>query len=159
MIKQIFKLGNELLYQKSIPVKKEELHILKTAVLDLHDTLFDYRARYGAGRAISAPQIGVFKRLIYMHIDKPVVIINPRLEFEGDETMTVYDDCMCFPGLLVKVNRCKRCTLYYKDIDFADNAIKLDGSLSELIQHEYDHLDGILATMRAVDGRSFFLMS
>ncbi len=159
MVKEVLKLGNELLYRKSSPVKKDDMPALEITVKDLHDTLFEFRARYGAGRAIAAPQIGVFKRLIYMHIDKPVVLINPSLSFDDDETMTVYDDCMCFPGLHVKISRFKRCTVRYKDIEFADYSMMLEGSLSELIQHEYDHLNGILATMRALDDRSFYLKS
>jgi peptide deformylase len=115
-----------------------------------------FRKSYGAGRAIAAPQIGVFKRLIYMHIDEPVVFINPVLHFEDDELMEVLDDCMSFPGLLVKVMRYKRCTIQYKDMDFNDNQLELEGDLSELLQHEYDHLNGILATMRAVDDKALY---
>lgn len=159
MVKDVLLLGSEHLYKKSSPVLECELCSLKQTVQDLHDTLLDFRGRYGAGRAIAAPQIGIFKRLIYMNVDRPVVIINPELKPCGDDTFTVLDDCMCFPGLLVKVSRFKKCTLLYKDMDFKDNVMKLEGSLSELIQHEYDHIDGILATMRAIDGKSFFMKS
>lgn len=119
----------------------------------------DFRKKYGFGRAIAAPQIGVFKRLIYMHIDKPVVFINPTLHFEDAEFIEVLDDCMSFPDLLVKVKRHKRSTIQFKSMDFNDNSMKLEDDLSELIQHEYDHLDGILTTMRAIDGKSFCLKS
>lgn len=157
MLKEILLLGNDALYKKSLPVEKEELDLIKETVLDLHDTLIDFRKKYNAGRAIAAPQIGVFKRLIYMYIDKPIVFINPILKFDNNEIMEVMDDCMSFPNLLVKVNRYKECTVIYKDIDFIDRTIKFEGDLSELIQHEYDHLDGILATMRAIDNKSFYL--
>ncbi|AKA68890.1 peptide deformylase [Clostridium scatologenes] len=157
MLKEILLLGNDALYKKSLPVKKDELDLIKETVLDLHDTLIDFRKKYNAGRAIAAPQIGVFKRLIYMYIDKPIVFINPILKFDNKEIMEVMDDCMSFPNLLVKVNRYKECTVMYKDIDFIDRTIKFEGDLSELIQHEYDHLDGILATMRAIDNKSFYL--
>ncbi|AWI04900.1 peptide deformylase [Clostridium drakei] len=157
MLKEILLLGNDALYKKSLPVKKDELDLIKETVLDLHDTLIDFRKKYNAGRAIAAPQIGVFKRLIYMYIDKPIVFINPILKFDNKEIMEVMDDCMSFPNLLVKVNRYKECTVIYKDIDFIDRTVKLEGDLSELIHHEYDHLDGILATMRAIDNKSFYL--
>lgn len=94
-----------------------------------------------------------------MYIDKPMVFINPILHFEDDELMEVIDDCMSFPELLVKVKRHKRCTIEFKDIDFKDTTMKLEGDLSELLQHEYDHLDGILATVRAVDDKAFCLKS
>jgi len=159
MVKEILLLGNPGLYKASSVVETREAGMIKEAVGDLHDTLMDFRKKYGAGRAIAAPQIGVFKRLIYMHIDRPVVFINPRLRFDDDELMDVLDDCMSFPDLLVKVKRHRRCTVQFKDINFNDNEVKFEGDLSELIQHEYDHLDGILATMRAVDDKSFCLKS
>lgn len=159
MVKEIILLGNPKLYQISSIIEKEETDIIKEVVNDLHETLMDFRDKYGVGRAIAAPQIGVFKRLIYMYIDKPVVFINPILHFEDDEFMEVLDDCMSFPGLLVKVKRHRRCTIQFKDIDYNDNKMKFEGDLSELLQHEYDHLDGILATMRAMDNKSLCLKS
>ena len=151
MIKEILLLGNDALYKKSLPVKKDEMDSIKKTVSDLHDTLIDFRKKYNAGRAIAAPQIGIFKRLIYMYIDKPLIFINPVLKFDNKEMMEVMDDCMSFPNLLVKVKRYKECTVMYKDINFADKTIKFEGDLSELIQHEYDHLDGILATIKGVN--------
>ena len=73
------------------------------------------------------------------------------------ETYELLDDCMSFPGLLVRVRRHRRAVLRYTDTDGAARELRLEGDLSELLQHEYDHLDGILATMRAVDGKSFYL--
>lgn len=71
---------------------------------DLKDTLLAFRARYGVGRAIAAPQIGVKKRVIYRHLDTPVLFINPRLAFPEQEMIDVLDDCMSFPDLLVRVS-------------------------------------------------------
>jgi peptide deformylase len=156
MKRPILLLGNENLYKKSIEIQKSELDNIKVIVDDLHDTLMNFRKTYNAGRAIAAPQIGIQKRLLYMYIDKPVVFINPILKFLYEELMEVMDDCMSFPGLLVKVNRYKRCIIEYKDINFNQCSMELEGDLSELLQHEYDHLDGILATMRAIDNKSFY---
>ncbi len=64
-------------------------------MIDLHDTLLGFRKQYRAGRAIAAPKIGVMKRLLYMHIDKPKVFINPMLDMMSKETMEVWDDCLC----------------------------------------------------------------
>ena len=159
MVKEILLLGNPKLYEISQPVKQSELAGLKEVVSDLNDTLIDFRERYGAGRAIAAPQIGVMKRLLYMFIDKPVVFINPELRDMSSEMMTVWDDCMCFPELLVKVERHKTCTIVYRDMDWNQQEMFLEGDLSELLQHEYDHLDGILAVSRAMDEHSFALRS
>lgn len=157
MKREILLLGNEELYQISEPVKPDEIETLKSVVQDLHDTLMDFREKYHAGRAIAAPQIGVKKRLLYMFIDKPVVFINPVLEFPDNEMMEVLDDCMSFPNLLVKVMRHKRCRIKYLDMEWKEQVMSLEGDLSELLQHEFDHLDGILATMRAIENKSLII--
>ena len=93
MIREILLLGNPKLYEISTDINADELKEIKDTVNDLHDTLIDFRARYGAGRAIAAPQIGVFKRLIYMYIEEPVVLINPILHFPDDvATMRAVDE-------------------------------------------------------------------
>jgi peptide deformylase len=159
MIKEVLLLGNPKLYEISQPVAQAELGGLKEVVNDLHDTLMDFKQKYGAGRAIAAPQIGVMKRLLYMYIDRPVVFINPELRDMSTEMMVVWDDCMCFPELLVKVERHKTCTIAFCDMDWKRQEMFLEGDLSELLQHEYDHLDGILAVSRALDEQSFALRS
>jgi peptide deformylase len=158
-VREILLLGNTKLYEISEPLKQEELQSLKRIIEDLHDTMMDFRKKYQAGRAIAAPQIGVKKRLLYMHIDKPVVFINPTLEPITNEKMEVWDDCMCFPDLLVKVLRYKRCRITYRDMDWQERVVEFEDDLAELLQHEYDHLDGILAVSRAIDEQSFGLRS
>jgi len=157
MVKDILKLGNPQLYEISEEITREELPQVSQWVTDLHDTLMDYRNTYGAGRAVAAPQIGIRKRLLYMYLDKPYVFINPVMDFPDGETYELMDDCMSFPGLMVKVRRYRRCLIRYLDQDFQPREMRLEGDLSELLQHEYDHLDGILATMRAVDNKSLYL--
>ena len=78
-VREILLLGNPILYDLSTPILKSELSLFKPVIDDLHDTMMEFRAIYSAGRAIAAPQIGVFKRLIYMHVDEPVIFINPEL--------------------------------------------------------------------------------
>ena len=159
MVNEMLLLGNSKLFEISRPVKRNELPTLKEVVNDLHDTLMDFKHRYGVGRAIAAPQIGVMKRMIYMYIDSPVVFINPVLQNKSKEMMRVWDDCMCFPDLLVKVERHKTCTISYRDLDWNEQKTQLEGDLSKLLQHEYDHLDGILVVSRAVDGQAIALRS
>lgn len=157
MIREILKLGNPQLYETSEEITKTDLKFLQEWVEDLHDTLMDYRKKYGAGRAVAAPQIGIKKRLLYMFTDKPCVFVNPVMYFPDNEKYILLDDCMSFPGLIVKVERYKRADIFYLDEDFNPQKMHLEGDLSELLQHEYDHLDGILATMRAVDNKSFYM--
>ena len=156
MIKKILLLGNPDLYKISEAVSSTE--DLSGIISDMHDTLINFKQTYHAGRAIAAPQIGVFKRIIYMYINnEPTIIVNPVLDFPDDETMEVLDDCMSFPNLLVKVLRHKRCLLSYTDQNWEKQEVVFEDELSELIQHEYDHLDGILATMRAKDNKSLIV--
>jgi len=158
VIQPILLLGNPQLYQVSTPILPEESALLPQLETDLHDTLMEYRQLHRAGRAIAAPQIGVQKRVLYLQIDQPLLIINPSLTFPDTETIQVWDDCMCFPGLLVRVERFNNCLLRYLDRHLRPQQHAFSGSLSELIQHEFDHLDGILATMRALDPFSFRLI-
>lgn len=157
MIREILKLGDSRLYEISEEVTKDDADMIREWVADLHDTLMDYRETYGAGRAVALPQIGVAKRLLYMYTDRPYVFINPAMEFPDDEKYELMDDCMSFPGLMVKVSRYKRAVIHYMDEEFKPRTMELEGDLSELLQHEYDHLDGILATMRAVDNKSLYM--
>ena len=158
-VKEVLLLGNPQLYEISTTVLREELDDIRNIVTDLHDTLLDFRKQYDAGRAIAAPQIGVMKRLLYMHIDKPTVFINPMLDMMSKEIIEVWDDCLCFPDLLVRVKRHNSCRISYQDEEWKTKEMWLDGDLSELLQHEFDHLDGILAVSRAIDGQSLALKS
>jgi peptide deformylase len=156
-LKEILLLGNPKLYESCSPIKKDELKEIKSVVADLHDTLMDFRKKYNAGRAIAAPQIGVMKRLIYMHIKSPVVFINPVLDNFSRKTIQLWDDCMSFPDILVKVRRYENCRITFKDLKWKKHSMILEEDLSELLQHEVDHLNGILATQRAVDDKSIIL--
>ena len=158
-IKEILLLGNPKLYEVSKPIREGDLHTLFPILQDLNDTLIHFREQYGVGRAIAASQIGVMKRLIYMHMKEPVIFINPILEQKSEKRIIVWDDCMCFPDLLVKVERHRRCRITYRDMEWTEKAMILEDDLSELLQHECDHLDGILAVSRAIDQFSFALRS
>src|SRR4249920_1936009 len=144
-------LGNPALYQVSEPIPPSELPLVAGWVSDLHNVMEEIRAKYNFGRAIAAPQLGIMKRLIYMNIDKPVVFINPELTNVSNEMFEVWDDCMCFPNLLVRVQRHKSLTIKYRDENWREQEWLMENDLSELLQHEYDHLNGILCTMRAMD--------
>ncbi|MDX1672901.1 MAG: peptide deformylase [Balneolaceae bacterium] len=158
-IREILRLGHPKLYEVSTVVQEDELSDLAAVIEDLRDTLIDFREKHGMGRAIAAPQIGVMKRLIYIQIDEPMVIYNPVLFQKSKQMMTLWDDCMSFPDLLVKVRRHRSCKMTYRDDHWNKKSIELEGALSELIQHENDHLYGILAVSRAVDEKSFCLRS
>jgi peptide deformylase len=154
-VNDLLVLGNPKLYEISEEVLPEELHLVKNWVQDLHEVMEDIRAKYNFGRAIAAPQLGIMKRLIYMNIDKPTIFINPKITSKSTEMFEVWDDCMCFPNLFVKVLRHKSIEVEYLDASWKTQIAVFENDLSELFQHEFDHLEGILCTMRAIDSKSF----
>jgi peptide deformylase len=154
--KTILLLGNEKLYARSIEIEESEIMKAEEVINNLHDTIVNFKNRHGFGRAIAAPQIGELVRIIYFHLgDKTYHFINPILEFVDDEKFKMWDDCFSFPGVEVYVERYRKCKVTYKNLKWEDCEMYFDDELSELFQHEYDHLDGILAVQRAIDLKSF----
>ena len=126
---------------------------LKDDVTRLHATLTRFRAVHGFGRAIAAAQIGVARRFLALNLGEgPFTMFNPEIVWTSGEKFTLWDDCMSFPFLLVRVARNASIS-----VDFEDECGRrqcwehLDRATSELLQHEIDHLDGILAIDRALD--------
>ena len=158
-LSKILKLGDPRLHEVSVEVKQEEIPSLQDDIQIMHNALMEFRELYGAGRAVAAPQIGVFKRFIYFNLDKPIVLYNPVLKNLSKEKIIVWDDCLSFPGLLIKVERHKSLDVHFKDENWNDQVRQLEGDLAELIQHENDHLNGIVATQKAMDEKSFRLIN
>lgn len=154
-IKDILLLGNPKLYEISSLVEKEELTDIIPQIELMWESILDIKNTYGFGRAIAAPQIGLQKRIIALNIDKPIAMINPVLLELSPEMIELWDDCMSFPHLLVKVKRHKQIRLSFYDLNWQQQIWTLEDDMAELIQHEYDHLDGVLATQRAIDNKSF----
>ena len=149
-------LGDPRLYESCEPVREEELPAVLTDIVpDLHHVMQEVRAKYGFGRAIAAPQLGYMKRVVFMNINRPVVFINPVLSALSSDMFELWDDCMSFPNLLVRVKRHRSLTVTYLDEHWQEQVWNLTDDLAELLQHEVDHLDGVLCTMRAVDNQAF----
>jgi peptide deformylase len=148
-------LGDPRLYEVCEPVLPEELPLVSGWVADLHQVMEEFRSTYHFGRAIAAPQVGIMKRLLYMNIERPQVFINPVFTRVSADLFELWDDCMSFPNLLVKLKRHRSVTVKYFDANWKEVEQDMNDDLSELIQHEADHLDGILCTMRAIDEKSF----
>lgn len=82
-------------------------------------------------------------------------MINPQISWKSEEMFSLWDDCMSFPWLMVKVKRFKSISVNYLDENGKEHQMeKVDISISELLQHEIDHLDGILALDRVLDKKS-----
>ncbi len=128
---------------------------LPALVRDLSDTLADFRQRTTWGRAISANQIGVAKRVIVMNLGAgPRAIINPVITWRATDTFELWDDCFSLPDVLVRVRRPTSITVEFVDEHFTPQRLEhLDPSVTELLAHEIDHLDGVLMLDRATDPR------
>ena len=155
-LSDVLLLGDPMLRKVCDPVTFEEISSLNEIVQGMHGIILEFRKKYNAGRAIAAPQVGCLKRLVCLNIDDdPKVFYNPFLTGKSDELIQLWDDCMSFPNLLINLKRHKSCTLNYKNESWEDCTWKLEDDLSELFQHELDHLEGILCIDRAIDKNSF----
>lgn len=114
-------------------------------------TLALHRQRHGFGRGIAAPQIASARRLIVIDLGAgPIALINPQITWRSEETFDLWDDCFSVPDQLVCVRRHCSISLTYRDAQFRERTWqRLPPDLSELLQHEIDHLDGVLMTQRA----------
>jgi len=152
--KRILQLGDPLLRAISEPVP--DATDAAPVFQDLRDTLHEFQRTHGFGRGISAVQIGERQRLIYIELDgRSYRLRNPRFEFMSAEKFKLWDDCFSFPDLMVWLERSERVTLRYQDESGGEQVLEAEGAFSELLQHEMDHLDGILAVDRALDRNSF----
>lgn len=159
-VREILLLGDERLYQVSQRVEKSQINEAAGILADLRETMAAFRDKFGFSRAMAAPQIGAFKRIVYLSTgDRIIGFINPEMEFASDEQFELWDDCMSFPGLEVRLRRYQKVRIRYRDIHWKPEEVFFEGDLAELIQHECDHLDGILAVQRALNSRSFRMNS
>lgn len=152
--RRILQLGDPLLRAVSspVPVPGEAEPIFE----DLRDTLHEFRRAHGFGRGISAVQIGELKRLIYIEFEgRAYCLRNPEYEFQSERKFQLWDDCFSFPHLMVRLERSERVVVRYLDERDAIASLEAEGALAELLQHEIDHLDGVLAIDRALDRNSF----
>ncbi|MDR3672387.1 MAG: peptide deformylase [Holophaga sp.] len=148
MSSAILPLGDPRLRLKAQSVPDLQDPAFRAENAELQDVLEAFRKEHGFGRGVAAPQIGVSKRFIALNLGQgPFSLINPEITWRSPETFTLWDDCMCFPWLLVRVRRHRSISVRFLDERGASQHWEhLGQAESELIQHEYDHLDGILAT-------------
>jgi peptide deformylase len=150
---RILQLGDPTLRQKSCPVRSPAE--AGPLLADLRDTLHEFRRTHGFGRGISAIQIGQPWRVIYVESDGACyALVNPAFESLSEQKIRLWDACFSFPDLCVLVERSAAVTVHYQDQDGASRTLEASGLLAELLQHEMDHLDGILAIDRAIDRNS-----
>jgi peptide deformylase len=157
-VRPILQLGDPLLRERSSPVADPTSREIGELVRDLADTLAHSRATTGYGRGIAAPQLGILQRVIFLKLPnvEPWPLINPQITEASAETITVWDACLSFLSIFMQVDRHRRVTVRYQNLygETLEFEAGDDRNLSELLQHEIDHLDGILAIDRVTDPRT-----
>ncbi len=154
-VRTVLQLGDPVLRQKAVPVNDPKAPEIRDLVCDLSDTLAHWRAETGYGRGIAAPQIGVLKRVIFLKLPgaEPWALVNPEIVERSEEKIVVWDACLSFLSIFMQVERHREITVRYQNVD--GNMVEIEASeennLSELLQHEIDHLEGILAIDRVTD--------
>jgi peptide deformylase len=160
-IKTVLRMGEPLLLQQAQPVTAFNTPELHALIEDMQDTM---QAMDGAG--IAAPQIGVSLQVVIFGVGANprypdaelvpyTVLINPTLNFIGDEIEEDWEGCLSVPGMRGVVPRYTR--LHYTGFDQFGNSIDrlVSGFHARVVQHECDHLQGILYPMRITDLSQF----
>jgi len=158
-VRRVLKMGDPLLYRRAEPLKGFNTPELDALVADMFDTM---AALNGAG--LAAPQIGVSQRVVIFSVESnprypdvehvpTTVLINPILTPIGDEMEEGWEGCLSVPGLRGLVARHR--SLRYTGFDQHGTPIDrtVSGFHARVVQHECDHLDGILYPMRLRDIR------
>jgi len=142
--KQILVIPDPLLRKVSEPVNSVNKEV-KNLMDDMLETMY---AAPGIG--LAAVQIGVLKRIIVIDLSKdnekknPLFIVNPEITFKSNELISYEEGCLSIPNQFAEVKRPSSCKLNFLDYNGKKKEISADGLLATCIQHEVDHLDGIL---------------
>ena len=154
-VRTIVQLGDPILREKCARVVDPRSPEMRELVGDLADTLAYWRAETGYGRGIAAPQIGALERVIFLRLpgEEPWPLINPEIIWRSERKIVVWDACLSFLSIFMQVERHGEITVRYQTLEGDVRQIEAGAAkdLSELLQHEIDHLDGILAIDRVTD--------
>lgn len=150
-------IGNPTLRKKSSDVKRraETEKILE----DLRDTLIHLQKKKRIGRALAAPQIGYLRKVVYFNLPKrSFAMVNPKIAWMSKRQFEVWDSCFSFDvSFFVKIKRHKRIRVEYMTEEGNPLIEEFRDDISELVQHEIDHLHGILAVDHLRDSRKIVL--
>ncbi len=158
-ILKIAKIGHPILLKKTKEVKEIGSDDIKKIVYDMSDTMLDYK-----GVGLAAPQVHISKRiLIFRNPDiikensniEITALINPNLEKITDDTNDSWEGCLSIPGMLGLVRRYSK--IKYSGYDLEGNLIikEVEDIHARIVQHEFDHLNGILYTKKLVHKDAF----
>jgi peptide deformylase len=157
-VRTVLQLGDPGLRIVARPVADPGSSEIRGLVADLADTLAHWWASTGYGRGIAAPQIGAAVRVIFLQLPgaEPWPLVNPEITWRSAEKIVVWDACLSFLSIFMQVERQREIAVRYQDLrgEWKEVRAGEERNLSELLQHEIDHLDGILAVDRITDIRT-----
>lgn len=141
-------IGDKILRKKAALLKNIDAHTIEL-VRDMFETM-----RNARGIGLAANQVGADRSVFIADISvveghedaKPLVFINPVITERSEEKIVMEEGCLSIPDIRSEIERPEKVTITYKDTDFKDQTLRADGLLARVIQHEYDHLQGILFT-------------
>ena len=144
MLRKILIEPDPILRNKCEPLEKVDKEI-KKLMDDMLETMY---AAPGIG--LAAIQVGILKRLVVIDISKseekknPIFLINPQIIHKSKKTSVYEEGCLSLPGQFAEIERPAECTLKYVDYNGREKELKAEGLLATCVQHEVDHLNGIL---------------
>tara|TARA_Y100000741_G_C18109611_1_gene500327 strand:- start:118 stop:666 length:549 start_codon:yes stop_codon:yes gene_type:complete len=163
-ILKIAKLGHPVLLEQATAVKNIHQPFVKQIIDDMAQTMLDAK-----GIGLAAPQVHLSKQIIVFRTFeenesiendetttvKVTALINPKIKNITEETNNEWEGCLSIPGMLGLVKRFNK--IKYEGLDVKGNVIKkqAEGLQARIIQHEYDHLMGILYISRLADSKAF----
>jgi peptide deformylase len=154
-IRTVLQLGDPGLREVAKRVSDPAAAEIRALVDDLSDTLAYWRKTTGYVRGIAAPQLGVNLRVIFLRLpgEPAWPLVNPEITWRSAEKIVVWDACLSFLSIFMQVERHREITVRYQDLrgEWQEVRATEERNLSELLQHEIDHLDGILAVDRISD--------
>jgi peptide deformylase len=157
-VRPVLQLGDPGLRSVARPVEEPDSAQIRGLVADLADTLAHWRAGTGYGRGIAAPQIGAGVRVTFLQLPgaEPWPLVNPEITWRSEEKIVVWDACLSFLSIFMQVERHREIVVRCQDLrgEWKEVRAGEERNLSELLQHEIDHLDGILAVDRITDIRT-----
>ena len=143
--------GDMILYKESKEVEVFDEHI-KQIVEDMFETMYKYN-----GVGLAAPQIGILKRILVIDTgekDEKLEMINPKIT-KLEKEVILSEGCLSFPNVFGNVRRYNYTEAEYMTKDGEKKTIKAEGLLAQAIQHEIDHLNGVLFIDQVIDGKFY----
>lgn len=140
---------DDVLRKKAKPVEALTDEV-STLIDDMFETMYN-----SDGVGLAAPQVGRLLRIFVVDADPmsedndvpkhgPVAMINPKIVFTGDEEVEMEEGCLSIPGVNAAISRPETIRVAYRDEHFEEQTLEVGGWLARVIQHEKDHLDGVL---------------